>query len=63
MIVLFSSYPTSRGDSAKQNKKNKKKKVVDGEELAREDVSKSSANPEHVEGGKTEDGQKSTNEK
>ncbi|KAM3320130.1 peptidyl-prolyl cis-trans isomerase FKBP53 [Capsicum chacoense] len=52
-----------RGDSAKQNKKNKKKKVVDGEELAREDVSKSSANPEHVEGGKTEDGQKSTNEK
>lgn len=58
------------GDHAKQNKKNKKKKVVDGEELAREDVSKSGANPEHVEGndeavsvGKTEDGQKSTNEK
>ncbi|KAL3341957.1 hypothetical protein AABB24_026130 [Solanum stoloniferum] len=59
-----------REDNAKQNKKNKKKKVVDGEESAREDVLKSSANPEHVEGndeavsvGKTEDGQKPTNEK
>ncbi|KAL3373557.1 hypothetical protein AABB24_005505 [Solanum stoloniferum] len=59
-----------REDNAKQNKKNKKKKVLDGEESAREDVLKSSANPEHVEGndeavsvGKTEDGQKPTNEK
>lgn len=57
-------------DNAKQNKKNKKKKVVDGEELDHEDVLKRSANPEHVEGndeafsvGKTEDGQKPTNEK
>ncbi|KAJ8536708.1 hypothetical protein K7X08_035109 [Anisodus acutangulus] len=59
-----------RGDNAKQNKKNKNKKIVDGEELACEDVSKSSAHPEHVEAidepvsvGKIEDGQKSTNEK
>lgn len=70
MITLFSSYPISRKDNAKQNKKNKKKKVVDGEELDHEDVLKRSANPEHVEGndeafsvGKTEDGQKPTNEK
>ncbi|KAK4363428.1 hypothetical protein RND71_018669 [Anisodus tanguticus] len=61
---------SQRGDNAKQNNKNKKKKVVDGEELVREDVSKSSVNPEHVEAndepvsvGKAEDGQKSTNEK
>lgn len=59
-----------RGDNAKQNKKNKKKRVVNGELLAREDVLKSNANPEHVEDndeapsvGKTEDGLKSTNQK
>ncbi|XP_059304926.1 peptidyl-prolyl cis-trans isomerase FKBP53 isoform X1 [Lycium ferocissimum] len=48
------------GDNAKQNKKNKKKKLVDGEELAREDGSKSSAHPAHLEAN---DGQKSTDEK